>query len=241
MKKLLLILLCLPIIGFGQDDCGNKPIKPKKKMGVSNWDHNKSKEYKKWKNDVELWQMCKDGKDTTRFYRNDFPFDEKTGLVSFEEVIKCDSISKDELYSILREWFVTTFGDAETVLQMDDRKSGKLIGKGITSVSSYNSWCEYIKFTLKIYIKEGRFKYVLTSIKLYQPYKPGSVYTRRIEKSYDIESFFPYWLYSKKGIANKRVSYLKDDIFIFNQSLSSSFNSLINNYLNNNDDDDDDW
>ena len=28
MKKLLLILLCLPMIGFGQDDCGEKPEKP---------------------------------------------------------------------------------------------------------------------------------------------------------------------------------------------------------------------
>jgi len=26
MRNLLLLLLCLPMIGFGQDDCGDKPI-----------------------------------------------------------------------------------------------------------------------------------------------------------------------------------------------------------------------
>ena len=55
MKKLLLILLCLPIIGFGQDDCGNEPKKP-----ISlNKNYNKnSPEYKKYKNDLEIWKNC---------------------------------------------------------------------------------------------------------------------------------------------------------------------------------------
>ena len=50
MKKLLLILLCLPMIGFGQDNCGTIPTQqqidylnqtqsPKANQIINNWDN----------------------------------------------------------------------------------------------------------------------------------------------------------------------------------------------------------
>jgi len=53
MKKLLLILLCLPMIGFGQDDCGKKPKNPQPFNSNSN-----SKEYKLYKEELKIWEKC---------------------------------------------------------------------------------------------------------------------------------------------------------------------------------------
>ena len=58
MKKLILILLFLPIIGFGQDDCGKKPLYNGNKFGS----YKTSKEFKKYKSDLLKWQNCRKGK-----------------------------------------------------------------------------------------------------------------------------------------------------------------------------------
>ena len=55
MKKLLLILLCFPMIGFGQDNCGNKPIYHANKFG----NYKILKEYKNYKKEVNKWNKCK--------------------------------------------------------------------------------------------------------------------------------------------------------------------------------------
>ena len=54
MKKLLLILLCLPMIGFGQEDCGSKPIYSGNKFG----NYKSSKEYKDFRKDLNKWDRC---------------------------------------------------------------------------------------------------------------------------------------------------------------------------------------
>ena len=54
MKKLILILLLLPIVGFGQDDCGSKPIYKGNKFGS----YKISTEYKKYKKEYKTWEEC---------------------------------------------------------------------------------------------------------------------------------------------------------------------------------------
>lgn len=54
MRNLLLLLLCLPMIGFGQDDCGDKPIYKgnyKKKYKSKN-------AYKIYSKKLKTWQEC---------------------------------------------------------------------------------------------------------------------------------------------------------------------------------------
>ena len=58
MKKLLLILLCLPMIGFGQVDCGNEPQKPKKRFGESDFKHKNSKMYRDYERTYNDWTIC---------------------------------------------------------------------------------------------------------------------------------------------------------------------------------------
>jgi hypothetical protein len=55
MKKLLLILLCIPIIGFGQDDCGNEP----KYTGFKFGNYKTTQKYLEYKKEFEKWEACK--------------------------------------------------------------------------------------------------------------------------------------------------------------------------------------
>lgn len=92
----------------------------------------------------------------------------------YSEVVELPGKTSEQLYSTAREWFAEMFNSANNVLQMDDPIAGKLIGKGTTHVSeSYVTggiasipvtldW--YPNFTIKIYIKDGRYKYELTDI-----------------------------------------------------------------------------
>ena len=55
MKKLLLILLCLPMIGFGQDDCGPKPKYSGSKFGT----YKSSQMYKSYERKLKSWKKCR--------------------------------------------------------------------------------------------------------------------------------------------------------------------------------------
>ena len=59
MKKLLILLLCIPFIGFAQDDCGTKPKYKGNKFGNK---YKNSKEYKKFKKDLDQWEKCNEEK-----------------------------------------------------------------------------------------------------------------------------------------------------------------------------------
>jgi hypothetical protein len=63
-----------------------------------------------------------------------WPIDEKTGEIVFTEVIQMDSLSKDQVYAIVKEWIAVTYKDASEVIQMDDKESGKLICKAVIPV-----------------------------------------------------------------------------------------------------------
>ncbi len=92
----------------------------------------------------------------------------------YVEVVEVPGKNTDQIYATAREWFAQTFNSANNVLQMDDPISGKLIGKGTTHVSeSYVTgglgsipitmdW--YPNFTIKVSIKEGKYKCEITDI-----------------------------------------------------------------------------
>jgi len=92
----------------------------------------------------------------------------------YSEVVEVPGKNIDQLYATAREWFAETFNSANNVLQMDDPVAGKLIGKGSTHISeSYIAggivkvpitmdW--YPNFTIKVSIKDGKYKCDITDI-----------------------------------------------------------------------------
>jgi hypothetical protein len=97
----------------------------------------------------------------------------------YSEVVEVPGKSSDQLYSTAREWFAETFKSANNVLQMDDPIAGKLIGKASTKVSeSYVAggmikvpmtidW--YPNFTIKVSVKDGRYKCEIIDITIKTP------------------------------------------------------------------------
>ena len=103
----------------------------------------------------------------TKINAQELPMDTITGKYSFQEVVKVDSTSKDELYSRAREWMAKTFNSAQKAIQMDDKQAGKLIANG--SFKSYakalfgnNVQVGFVNFNITIYLKDQKFKYVFT-------------------------------------------------------------------------------
>jgi hypothetical protein len=96
------------------------------------------------------------------------PFDDETKRITYSEVVTVDSsTTKNELYSRGREWFAKAYKSSTDVLQMDDKESGKIVGKALMQVyhkalgSNYKSG--YINYTISLYLKDGRYKYEMTN------------------------------------------------------------------------------
>src|ERR1035437_2334407 len=82
------------------------------------------------------------------------PIDSTTNLITYTEVVKADS-NKTELYSRAREWFAKTYKSSAKVIQMDDKESGKIVGKAVMQVYhkalGSNHKSGYINYTISIY------------------------------------------------------------------------------------------
>lgn len=192
----------MPLIGFGQSDCGEKPRKPFNKS---------SKEYKEYKIKYDQWLKCKEKADSNALYRYEFPIDEKTNLINFKEVIQAEGRSKIELYSIYREWFVDRFNSADDVLQMEDKEGGKLIGKAfqdITTETGLLPITEKLHYTIKFTFKENRFMYQITNLNTQMyPYQYDNNPSKIACESSLIEN-----LYKKNGKINKVLKYEKEAV-----------------------------
>lgn len=109
------------------------------------------------------------------------PYDTLSGKITLTEVVQTEGISKDELYTRAREWYAHTFKNAESVLQMDDKEAGKLIGKGF-SHSSKDAFTD-IWYTISVSVKDGRYKYEVSDI-YYRNISSGTTFTTSIENYY---------------------------------------------------------
>ena len=104
-------------------------------------------------------------------FAQNIPIDSITGKVSYTGVVNVDSLKKEIIYSKAREWFVLTFKSADDVLQMEDKESGKLIGKAYQDIiiKSLVPITTRMYYTIKINIKDYKYRYEITNIN-YQSY-----------------------------------------------------------------------
>jgi hypothetical protein len=91
-------------------------------------------------------------------------------LLTYTEVISVEGHTKDQLFGKARQWFNDAWKSSKDVLQITDKESGELSGKGIVSSYYDNKGLgmstrvpvEY-KLTVSIFVKDGRYKYEFTS------------------------------------------------------------------------------
>lgn len=89
---------------------------------------------------------------------------------SFTEVVQVDSnITKNELFSTFMDWIAQNYKSAQNVVQYQDKEAGKIVAKGLFKVmlnDPFGAPCDggSVYNTLSIYVKDGRFKYILDDI-----------------------------------------------------------------------------
>lgn len=115
-----------------------------------------------------------------------FNLNAQTGPVplSYTEVVQLsDSTPKSDLFLRAREWFNERFKSSKEVLQINDKESGELVGKGIMEVSyTYNmlgkheQWAD-VHFTLSVWVKDDRYKYELSNFNVPALLDGGGLYS----------------------------------------------------------------
>jgi hypothetical protein len=99
---------------------------------------------------------------------NIFPLNEN-GEIVYSGVVNVDSVNSKELYVRAHTWFANTFKSAQSVIQLDDKEAGKIIGKGFIQVitpikpKAKNILIGDVYFTLEIQTKDGKYKYDFTN------------------------------------------------------------------------------
>ncbi|GAB3727570.1 hypothetical protein GCM10027594_09580 [Hymenobacter agri] len=93
------------------------------------------------------------------------PLDPATKLVTYEAVVEVPGASKDQLYDRALEWMAKTYQSANDVVQIKDKEQGKLLAKGGILYVYNKQPAGYVIHTQTIYVKDGRYKYVMTGFK----------------------------------------------------------------------------
>tara|TARA_X000001388_G_C2229183_1_gene122419 strand:+ start:1119 stop:1877 length:759 start_codon:yes stop_codon:yes gene_type:complete len=138
-----------------------------KPSNTSNFKPKRIKEIKKLIRDGEL--IIKNGKLLVE--KEDVQFVEKpmatSKPITYSKVIQCPSTSKTKLYISLNDWFATNYNSANEVIQMSDKDEGIIIGKGVMDYrhKKFTYICSggWVKYTIKVYVKDNRYKVDLTN------------------------------------------------------------------------------
>lgn len=92
---------------------------------------------------------------------------DKNSCLTLTDIITAEGKSKEELYVLTNYWFTSTFNDANSVINLNDKELGKIIAQGCLAniavhkggMSSYNI---SIRPIIKCDIKEGRVRVTYT-------------------------------------------------------------------------------
>lgn len=70
---------------------------------------------------------------------------------------------KSELYTRASVWFAKTFNDSKSVLEVQDKEAGRLVGKGISDCDPINT-TGGIRYTLDVAVKDGKSRMLVEGI-----------------------------------------------------------------------------
>jgi len=128
---------------------------------------------------------------------DELPKDEK-GKLSFNEVIQLETFKQNQLYLNSKQFFADAFKSANEVIQMDDKESGIIIGKGFVDISAKMLTATFpvkMWYTIKIQSKDGRYKYEIYDIYFenypsYYVLPDGSSKSQTAEEMFDKNKFY---------------------------------------------------
>jgi hypothetical protein len=158
-----------------------------------------------------------------------FPIDSTTGKISFQGVVTVEGLKKDELFNKIKLWVITTYNSPKDIVNAEDKNIGVLKLKPLikkNKTSDGLTYTDILYYDFDIYIKDGKYKYILSNIR-YSLIMPDSPKDDRspIEKPFFISKTdteqMKYYDYRKKWSEE-----IKND---FNDLISSLHTFLIKN------------
>lgn len=127
---------------------------------------------------------------------------DKNGALTYTQVINCERMSKDQIYVILNYWYANSFGDNNSVIQLNDKELGCIIGKGCVEDIAFHSG-GFNRYAVSIYpiiktdIKDRKVRVTYT-VPFYDIAKIvgggaiGSSRPTRTEEKWAIDKCFPF-------------------------------------------------
>jgi len=106
------------------------------------------------------------------------------GAICVQKVIQMDSLSKDKIYNIVQEFITRTYRDANSVIQVEDKESGRIIAKGLYTFYVNERFAgsavkNYTYHIFKAEIKEGRVRITITANNVEQHCPPSQYSSAR--------------------------------------------------------------
>ncbi|GAB3638661.1 hypothetical protein GCM10027422_42510 [Hymenobacter arcticus] len=100
------------------------------------------------------------------------PIDPRTQLITYQAVVPVPGISQADLYARATAWVAKTYTSGNAVLEQQDSAAGQLVVQGELPALVYNmyagvlrsSYAGVVRHTLTIYVKDGRYKYILSNL-----------------------------------------------------------------------------
>lgn len=92
---------------------------------------------------------------------------DKNNSLTYVQVIECGEQTKEQLYVALNYWFTATFNDGESVIQLNDKETGTIIGKGFVGNIAYheggaNIYSVHISPIIRVDIKDYKIRVTYT-------------------------------------------------------------------------------
>lgn len=96
------------------------------------------------------------------------PIDKETGLITYTEVVKSDGATAKALYKAAKLWDINVYCRDKTFMQVSDDEDMTLVLKPAVPIYSDADGISvqgYVRYTLKIECRDGRYKYTFTDFR----------------------------------------------------------------------------
>lgn len=141
-------------------------------------------------------------------------FDHSNQSITFDTVFVFEGMTKDEIFTNANIWLSDYFNDSESVIEFSDKEQGVITCNGLnqfaSSLGGIGGFSEYIKFYLKIMVKDEKGRLIITDLR----YKANNKYNT----DNDIWMYF----YNKKGKEKNGFKNIKKAMFETIYSLKKS-------------------
>lgn len=95
------------------------------------------------------------------------------GAIAFQEIVELNdtSLKKQELYVNIRTWFAKKYNSSKSVIQIDDKESGRIVGKAVIELPQYHATV-HCHYTIQVDVKDQKFRYSISDLFISSPEFP---------------------------------------------------------------------